>query len=116
MDKIDSMLYGDNLEDDAELMAELMMLSGEAESTPSVMARSKPEARTAPRVAPKTSKPTASTKPAQRPVDFDEIDRLTKQISVETTLNDDEDDGGDIDDDDLEVCGSSICNCTCRMN
>jgi hypothetical protein len=52
---------------------------------------------------PSASKPSDQARPATRPpVDFAEIDRLTKQISVETTLR--EDDDADVDDDgDLQV-------------
>lgn len=80
---IESIMYGD-VDDDDELNAELLALMEEEESASR-------------RQAPARRQPAAAA--AKQPVDFAQIDRLAKQISLEDSLSEHE---GDDDDDAVE--------------
>ena len=86
---IDDMVYG-NVEGDEELLAELRALTGEDHT---------------PKASPKMARATRQPPPAQNKrqhtshVDFSQIEKLAKQISVEATVDDSDDENIEHDDD-----------------
>ena len=86
---IDDMIYG-NVEGDEELLAELRALTGEDE-TP----KASPKMRRA------TRQPPAAQMKRQpdSEVDFSQIEKLAKQISVEATVEDSDDENIENDND-----------------